>query len=596
MLKKIFNLLTTYEKKRIIILIILTLIMSLIDMLGVASIFPFIAVLSNPKLVETSELLNYFYRISNIFGVINVEQFLILLGLGVFVFLIISFIIRLITNYAQCRFAYMREYSISKHLIELYLSQPYDWFLSQHSAKLSKNILSEVTQVVNFSIHPFVQFISHGLATLALVTLLIILDPVLAIITLLVLLFCYLIIFFSIKNLLDRIGSERIKANEDRFTIVTKAFRSFKELKFSGLEKAYTKIFAKCSEKYANSQSLTKIISESPRYFVEVLSFGGLIILILVLLSRGIKFEIILPIITLYAFAGYRLLPALQQIYVAISNLSSAKPSLDLLSDEFKKLRLYKQESNCVPMSITRCISLKNVSFSYPNVNKIVLKKINISIPAFSKIGIVGMTGSGKTTTVDIILGLLNPSHGELAVDGNIIDSNNKRSWQKSIGYVSQQIYLNDDTVAANIAFGVDASYIDYSAIEDAAKIANLHEFIMKELPQGYNTFIGENGVRFSGGQRQRLGIARALYNKPQVLILDEATSSLDSLTEKYVIEEVDRLKKKITLIIISHRLSTVKNCDIIFLLENGEIKDQGSYEELFERSAIFKKFLEKKK
>jgi ABC-type bacteriocin/lantibiotic exporter with double-glycine peptidase domain len=595
MLKKIINLLSTYEQKKIIILIILIFIMSLIDMLGVASIFPFIALLTNPKLIETNEMLNYLYRVSSVFGINNVQQFLLMLGLVVLILLIIAFIIRLITIYAQNRFIYEREYSISKRLIEIYLNQPYIWSLSQHSANLSKNILSEVSQVINFSIYPFVQLISSSLATLALLLLLFILDPLLAVVTLLILLICYLIIFFSIKNLLKRIGSECIKANEDRFKLVTKVFGSFKEVKFSGLEKVYINIYSKYSEKYANSQSKSKITSELPKYFVEVLSLGGLIILILVLLSRGIKTELIIPMIGVYAFAGYRLLPALQQIYYSISNLRFSKPSLNLLSNEFKKLKYYEEELNHAPISITKSISLNNVFFSYPNTNRIALKKINLSIPVFSKIGILGKTGSGKTTLVDIILGLIDPSQGELIIDGNIINSSNKRSWQKCIGYVPQQIYLTDSSVAANIAFRADTSDTDYKAVEEAAKIANLHEFIINELPQSYNTLVGENGSRLSGGQRQRIGIARALYHKPQVLILDEATSSLDNLTEKSVIEEIDKLKNKITLIIISHRLITVKNCDLIFLLENGEIKDQGSYNELKEHSMISEKFLEKK-
>lgn len=344
--------------------------------------------------------------------------------------------------------------------------------------------------------------------------------------------------------MLKRISSDRIKSNEDRFILVTKAFGSFKELKFSGLEKVYINIFSKSSKKYANSLSLNNIIAGSPRYLIELLSFGGLIFLILLLLISDKELNIILPTISIYAFVGYRLLPALQQIYHSISNLRSTKSSVDLINNQFKKIKLYKQESDCAPFLITKSIALNNVFFFYPNTKRAALKKINFSVSAFSKIGIVGMTGSGKTTLVDIILGLLSPSQGEVIIDGNIINSNNKKSWQKSVGYVPQQIYLSDDTVAANIAFGVDASYIDYAAIEEAAKTANLHEFIINELPQGYNTFVGENGVRFSGGQRQRIGVARALYKKPQVLILDEATSSLDALTEKYVIEQLDKLKK----------------------------------------------------
>ena len=596
MFKNIFNLLSTKEKKKIILLIILTFIVAIIDMLGVASIFPFLSVLVNPTIVETNILLNYFYRILNNFGVNDIKQFLIVLGFLVFVFLVISFIFRIAVFYVQSRFSYMREHSIGKNLMEIYLSQPYVWYLSQHSSNLSKNILSEVTQVVHYAIFPFIQLISQGFAAIALTGFLFFLNPTIATITLLVLLIFYIIIFFITKNLLKRIGSDRIISNKDRFMSVKKAFESFKEIKLNGLEKVHLNVFSNSSKKYANNLSLSNIISGSPRYLIEILSFGGLIILILILLSRDIIFETFFPLIAIYAFTGYRLLPALQQIFFSISNLRSTKSSLDLLVNEFKKIKLYQQKPDCAPMLITKSISLNNVYFSYPNTKKRALKKINISIPAFSKIGIVGITGSGKTTLIDIILGLLDPSQGELIIDGNIINSDNKKSWQKSVGYVPQQIYLTDESVASNIAFIDNVLDIDHVALEEAAKIANLHEFIINELPEKYNTFIGEYGVRFSGGQRQRIGIARALYKKPQVLILDEATSSLDTLTEKYIVKELDRLKEKITTIFISHRLTTVKNCDIIFLLENGEIIDQGSYDELKVNSKVFKKFLEKKK
>ena len=212
-----------------------------------------------------------------------------------------------------------------------------------------------------------------------------------------------------------------------------------------------------------------------------------------------------------------------------------------------------------------------------------------MTIPAFNKVGIIGATGSGKTTTVDLILGLLDPSEGTLSVDGNVIDYNNKRSWQKSIGYVPQQIFLSDNSIAVNIAFGVNTKNIDYQAVEQAAKIANLHDFIIKEMPKQYNTIIGERGVRLSGGQRQRIGIARALYHKPQILILDEATSALDNLTEDAVIETIYKIEKKITIIQIAHRLRTVQKCDTIFVLDKGELKAQGTYNELSKSNKLFK-------
>jgi ABC-type multidrug transport system fused ATPase/permease subunit len=226
-------------------------------------------------------------------------------------------------------------------------------------------------------------------------------------------------------------------------------------------------------------------------------------------------------------------------------------------------------------LSFNKEINLLNIFYNYPDTARVALKNINLKIPAKSTVAFVGPTGSGKTTTIDIILGLLEPQRGTLEVDGTVITNQNLRSWQRSIGYVPQHIYLTDDSIAANIAFGLEKKDIDYDIIEKVSKIANLHNFITNELPKQYQTTIGECGIKLSGGQRQRIGIARALYHNPQVLIFDEATSALDYQTEKVVMDAVNNLSSNITIILIAHRLEIVKNCDIIFNLENGELKEQ---------------------
>jgi ABC-type bacteriocin/lantibiotic exporter with double-glycine peptidase domain len=240
-------------------------------------------------------------------------------------------------------------------------------------------------------------------------------------------------------------------------------------------------------------------------------------------------------------------------------------------------------------LELNKNICLKNIHYNYPNASKTALKNINLDIPAHKTIGLVGATGSGKTTTIDIILGLLEAQKGILEVDGKVIDINNKRAWQSSIGYVPQQIFLSDNTVSANIAFGVSINDINQAAVEQAAKIANLHEFVINELPLKYQTTVGERGVRLSGGQRQRIGIARALYHKPKVLVFDEATSALDNLTEKAVMDSVHNSENNITKILVAHRLSTVKNCDKIYLFEKGKVKNQGTFEELIKINDDFR-------
>jgi ABC-type multidrug transport system fused ATPase/permease subunit len=240
-------------------------------------------------------------------------------------------------------------------------------------------------------------------------------------------------------------------------------------------------------------------------------------------------------------------------------------------------------------LPLNKTIALKNVYYDYPNTPRTTLNDINLIIPAKSTVGLVGATGSGKTTTVDIILGLLEPRKGTLEVDGKVITKKNSRSWLRSIGYVPQNIYLSDDTVAANIAIGVESKYINQDMVEKASKIVNLHKFVIDQLPKQYQTTIGERGVRLSGGQRQLIGIARALYHNPQVLILDEATSALDNKSEKALMDAINYLSKDITIILIAHRLNTLKNCDIIFKLDKGQLVGKGSFDELINSNKSFR-------
>ena len=307
-------------------------------------------------------------------------------------------------------------------------------------------------------------------------------------------------------------------------------------------------------------------------------------------MSKTGTLNTVLPLIALYAFAGYRLMPAIQRIYLSLSQLRFVGPSLDALIEDLENLKQFNLYENKKFLKFKEKVTLNKVHFNYPNSTKSVLNDISLCIPAQSTIGIVGPTGSGKTTTIDIILGLLKPTKGTLEIDNTTINRENYRSWQRTVGYVPQEIYLSDDTVASNIAFGVDKEDINQEAVENAARISNLHEFVINELPMQYNTNVGERGIKLSGGQRQRIGIARALYHKPQLLILDEGTSSLDNITEHTIMDTLNRIKKDITIILIAHRLNTVKNCDNIFVLQDGQVKEHGSYDDLIKTSKTFPK------
>lgn len=590
-LKKVFELLSPNEQKQAFLLLAFILISAMMDMIGVASVLPFMALLSNPQLVETNIVLSHLYQMSSILGVASNEQFLFVLGIASFVALMISLLFRAITTYLQARFTMMREYSIGMRLIQGYLHQPYTWFLNRHSANLGKNILSEVSEVIEKAIVPILNIIVYGSVTTALLILLIVVDPKLALSVGSVLILSYGAIFFCIKKFLSRIGLERLKSNTERYTILTEAFGAVKDIKVRGMEDVYAKSYKKPGTTYANNQSFAKLISDLPRFFIEGIAFGGMIILVLVLMSSGNSFENIVPVIGLYAFAGYRLMPALQQVYGSFTQLRFSGPALDRLNEDLRSLKFNDQSKSAEStLKINKSIIFKNIYFKYPNAKDAALKNIDVEIEAYSKVGIIGTTGSGKTTMVDIILGLLDPTDGTLYVDDKLITVSNKKSWQKNIGYVPQQIYLADTSIAANIAFGEDLQNIDFEAVKKAARIAELHNFIIKELPKGYDTSVGERGMKLSGGQKQRIGIARALYHNPQVLILDEATSALDNTTERKVMEAINNIGDKITVIMIAHRLSTIKKCDMIYLLEEGTIKAKGTYEELERLKLLFNK------
>jgi ABC-type multidrug transport system fused ATPase/permease subunit len=567
------------------------LVMALFDMMGVASIMPFIAVLANPSLVETSPVLSWAYQFSANVGVSSVEQFLFLVGFLVFDFLVFSLVFKALTNYAQTRFSLMREFTIGKRLVEGYLHQPYSWFLNRHSADLGKNILSEVSGVIYGGMIPLMTLIAQLAVTIALLGLLLAVDPLLASSVALVLGIAYGGILVIMSGRLNTLGQARILANQERYTVVSEAFGAVKEVKSGGLEGVFVERFAKPAEAYAKGQATAQVIAQMPRFALEAIAFGGILLVILYLMAQSGSFAAALPIISLYAFAGYRLMPALQQIYGAVTQLKFVAPALNALHTDLMALIPVEPYGKVpeTPLPLNQCIQLNNIVYQYPNANASALSGINLSIPARSTVGLVGFTGSGKTTTVDMILGLLEPQTGTLCIDGRVVNASNRRQWQKSIGYVPQHIYLADDSVSANIAFGLKPEIVDQEAVERAAKIANLHDFVIQNMPQGYGTMVGERGVRLSGGQRQRIGIARALYHNPSVLILDEATSALDNLTEQAVMDAVQNLSHSITIIIIAHRLTTVRECDQIFLLEKGVVKESGTFAKLLEKSDHFR-------
>lgn len=592
-LSKIFFLLSRKEKNHFFLLLALVLFMALFDVLGIASILPFVMLLMSPNLVETNIFLKNIYQISNFFGVSNINDFIFFFGVIVFFLLLTSILIRGITQFLLIRFALMREFSIGKLIFKNYLSEPYVWFLDRQTSDLTKNILSEVNVIIDGTLMPMLNLIAQTIVVISLLVLLFITDPKLAILIFLIFGISYVLVFFFVRNSLSRMGTERLISNSQRFNIIKEAFGSSKEVKIRDLEEMYLNQFEKPAKNFAHNQSTSTIIALIPRYFIEGIAFGGIVLMILFFLSNGGRIELILPSISLFVFAGYRMMPSLQQVYLALAQLRFSNASLDLIYEYLRNKNInydIKETKILDNIEFKNSLSLKNICYSYPNSEKKILVNISLKIPAFSKIGIVGSTGSGKTTLVDILIGLLEPTAGKLLIDGQEISVFSQKVWRKKIGYIPQQIFLNDSSIASNIAYGVNKEDIDYDAVKNSINLSGMEEFIFQELPENYNTIVGENGVKLSGGQRQRIGIARAIYHNPELLILDEATSSLDNLTEEFVMNSIVNKMGKKTIIIVAHRLSTIKQCDKIFFLNNGKLEQEGTYQNLFENNENFRK------
>jgi ABC-type multidrug transport system fused ATPase/permease subunit len=559
-----------------------------VETAGVASVLPFLAVLGNPGVVESNSALRWVF---DALEFDSVDRFLLFLGVSSLVAVMGSAIIRVITEYGLVRFVELRRHSLSYRLLERYLRQPYPFFVNRNSAHLSKAILSEVDHVVGSVFLPALGIPAYGFVTLGLVTLLIVVDPVVAVVVALVVGAAYGGLYLAVLRTIRRRGTDRVEANRARFATAAEVFGGIKEVKLLGREDAYLRRFRDPSLRFSQHQAVVRTVSVIPRYLIEAIGFGAILALAISMIAVGDDLGKVLPVLGLYAFAGYRLLPAVQNLYASFANLRFGIPATEALYDDLQGLAggAAATTHGAERITLDQTISWRSVTFHYPEAREAALEDVTLDIPARSIVAFVGETGAGKTTAVDLILGLLSPTEGEILIDGTPLEDRVLRSWQNSIGYVPQHIYLADDTVLANIAFGVPAAEIDEAAAERAARLARLHDFISNRLPRGYRTIVGERGVRLSGGQRQRLGIARALYNDPSVLVFDEATSAVDTITEQEVMSALHSLAPNKTLILVAHRLSTVREANPIFLLDHGRLVAVGDFDELVEGSSRFR-------
>lgn len=566
----------------------LTCLMGLSELVSVAGILPLLSVLAQPELLETNWALRAF---TEFFGLETFQQATFGLGTAVLLVVVIGMTIRALVTYAQIRFAMGRGYSLASRLLKIYLSHDYSWYLSRNTAALSQSLLSEVDTVVRESVLTSVLLISNTFIIVLIGGFLFIIEPVVAITAIGLLGGVYVLAFTALRKRIVEIGKRRMAANGLRFKVAQEVTGSLKEIKVLGLERTSLDRFRRPARDMARQQTLGLVLQRLPRFALEAMVYGGFVVMVLVLIvMRGRDIADLLPLLGLLAVSAIKLFPAAQQIYMQLSALRLSFPALSRLHEQMRagdgNPALPIKDGDTLP--ITQSVRLQDVHYSYPSGDRTVLSGFDLEIPAFTTVGLVGGTGAGKTTIVDLLLGLLTPGAGTLYVDDTALTPENMRTWQRNIGYVPQSIFLSDDTVAANIAFGLPTEDIDMERVRHAAGLANLHSFIESDLPDGYDTMVGERGLRLSGGQRQRIGIARALYTNPDVLVLDEATSALDTLTEKAVMEAMTTLGGQKTIIMIAHRLSTVRDCDKIVLLERGVVQDEGTYDDLVARNETF--------
>jgi ABC-type multidrug transport system fused ATPase/permease subunit len=587
-LKKLSLLLTPYEKKQGLFVLAMIICMAVIETIGVASIIPFLTVLGSPEVVTTNRFLNSLY---SFIGFQSTSGFLFFLGCCACLFVFLSAVMKTVTVYSVNRFTHMRQHSFSKRLLETYLQQPYSFFLNRHTGEMTKGILSEVTHLVNDVLRPAADAVAYSILTLMIVGLLIAHDTILALIVGLVIGGSYLLIYLIVQGKLKGNGRKRSDTNRERFTAAAEVLAGIKEIKLLGCEQIYLSRFASASKMFAKYVAINASYSQIPKYFIEAVAFGGIIVLSLVMMERE-SFGAVLPVLGVYAFAGYKLLPAVQIVYSSLTKLRFGSAAVDDIYDDLKKYTQFGHENVIEKVVPKHSIDLVNVTYRYSEDSSPAIDNINLTIPMGARVGIVGGTGAGKTTLVDILLGLLRPSSGALKVDGRVIDDLNLRDWQASLGYVPQDIFLLDSSINENVALGNKLADIDLEKVKVCCKAAQASEFIEEQLPQTYMTTVGDRGVRLSGGQKQRIGIARALYRNPDVLILDEATSALDNMTEKLVMESIKRSFGKKTIIIIAHRLTTVTDCDFILVLDGGKLTDIGTYDDLVQRSDRFKQMV----
>jgi len=551
---------------------------SFMEAISISAVLPFIAVLSNPEKVFTHEAAQLFIKI---LAIKSPEELLFpfTIAFGLLIFIGIS--LRLVLLWAQTRIGFGTSAAFSSSIYMRTLYQPYSVHVSRNSSEVISGITNKAAAILTYLITPLMNLISSSVTIMAIIITLFTINPFVALTAFLGFGVLYAGIILLVKK---QLSANSIVLSQESIQMVKalqEGLGGIRDVLIDGTQGTYGKIFNKAQARYNESLANNQIVGQSPRLIVEFLGIMFICIIAYQLVLKGDGFMSAIPTLAALALGAQRLLPNLQNFYYNWTSIRAGQESvedgLQFLEQPYPE---HANKPNPAPIIFTESIQLDKVSFQYTNEGAIVLKELNLTLEKGKRYGFVGTTGCGKSTLLDVIMGLLKSTSGYLKIDNQIITEENHRSWQVIIAHVPQAIYLSDTSLAENIAFGVEVDKIDMKRVKEAAEKAQIAETI-ESLPQKYKTFVGERGIRLSGGQRQRIGIARALYKKAQVILFDEATSALDNETELAVMEGIENLADDLTILIVAHRVTTLKRCDKIFRMDKGEVIEEGEYEEM---------------
>tara|TARA_B110000967_G_C18902071_1_gene576777 strand:- start:13203 stop:15029 length:1827 start_codon:yes stop_codon:yes gene_type:complete len=585
-LKKINSILTVEDRKKGFVFMILMFFGMILETLGIGLVAPLIQVMSDPEILNTN---NYMVGVSKFLNITNYRSLILACSIGLVSIFILKNSFLMYFSWYKINYLAKLRMSLSNRLFKIYLFKPYAFHLDRNSGQLIQNVATEVTIFGGRCLNSIVVICTESIVLIGIIALLFYLEPYGALIVVLLLLtITKLILFFTKKNI-RKWAKERQFHDGKKIQHLQQGLAGVKDALLLGREKYFLNEYKSHNLLSNQPERKQAFLEDIPRLWFEVLAVLGMTCMIFIMTLQGKEIISILAILGVFAAAAFRLMPSITRILAAIQAFRYTLPVVDVLYEEFN----YKSEENPLQSpdnsfhlsKLKDKISISDVTFTYKNTLESSLSGISLQISRGKSIGIIGVSGSGKSTLVDIILGLLRPDIGTIKIDNKNINKN-IRSWQDQVGYVPQSIYLIDSSLRNNIAFGLSEDQIDEAMIEYAVNAAHLSNFV-SNLPEGLDTYVGERGVRLSGGQRQRIGIARALYSDPDILVLDEASSSLDNDTEKQIMHTVDQLHLQKTIIIVAHRLSTLENCDWIYKLEAGRIIEEGRPEKLLQNNNL---------